>query len=220
MDHLRVIDTGDGSHSLLHTTLQETYHSVHGAVQEAQYVFVEQGLRVADPGKQIRILEIGFGTGLNALMTLLESNRRRLRVVYESWEKYPLPENLWKQLNYGEVLKSQRAFEAVNEAAWENKASLTSDFQLLKKRMDLLKSPIDGAFDLIYYDAFAPSRQPEMWTLDVLKKVTDALAPGGSWVTYCAKGQVKRDLVSLGLTVEALPGPPGKKEMTRAKKPV
>lgn len=219
MDHLRVIDTGDGSHSLMHTTLQETYHSVHGAVQESQYVFIDQGLRIVGAGHQTHILEIGFGTGLNALMTLLEVNRSGLRVSYESWEKFPLSPEVWNQLNYGRILKNQKAFEAVNDAVWEAKVSLTPDFQLQKRKRDVLADSIEGTFHLIYYDAFAPSRQPEMWTVEALKKVTSALAPGGIWVTYCAKGQVKRDLASLGLTVETLPGPPGKKEMTRARKP-
>lgn len=218
MDHLQVIDTGDGSHSLLHTTLQETYHSVHGAIQESRYVFIEQGLKLIEAGKTIRILEIGFGTGLNALLTLQEARNHNLEVSYESWEKYPLNSTVWQQLNYGALFNDPLTFESIHEAAWNERVALAPGFELLKKESDLLTNSINEVFDLVYYDAFAPSRQPEMWTMEVLKKVTDALTPGGMWVSYCARGQVKRDLAALGLAVETLPGPPGKKEMTRAKK--
>lgn len=219
MESLQVITTADGSHSLLNTALQETYHSVHGAVRESTHVFIDHGLRVAEqahPGKVIRVLEIGFGTGLNAVLTFIEAKRQGLTVYYESWELHPLPENIVGQLNYGVVLGDEAGFKAVHDAPWNTEVNLTPLFTLYKVQKNLLKDALQGAFDVIYYDAFAPSKQPEMWTPEVLRKVTDHLAPGGIWVTYCAKGQVKRDLASFGLTVETLPGPPGKKEMIRA----
>lgn len=218
MTPLEVITTGDGSHSLLNTALQETYHSRHGAVQESIHVFIDHGLRVAEltHPDQIRILEIGFGTGLNALITLMEASRRGLKIVYESWEKFQLPAQVVKQLNYGAVVGDADAFRALHDAPWNVATTIRPGFEFHKRTGDILTDRLEGSYDLIYYDAFAPSKQPEMWTSDVLRKVTSALSPGGLWVTYCAKGQVKRDLAALGLTAETLPGPPGKKEMTRA----
>ncbi len=219
MDHLRVITTGDGSQSLLNTSLQETYHSVHGAVRESMHVFIDHGLKVAEilhPNQVIHILEIGFGTGLNAMLTLMESRRSTMKIVYETWELHPLPDALIHQLNYGSILGDAATFESIHQGLWEKALSLGENFTLFKHRGDVVREPILGQYDLIYYDAFAPSKQAELWPQEILKKVTDRLKPGGVWVTYCAKGQVKRDLASLGLTVETLPGPPGKKEMTRA----
>lgn len=220
MDGLEVIDTGDGSHSILNTSLQETYHSRHGAVRESTHVFIDHGFRVLEwlhPGP-VRILEVGFGTGLNAALTQMEAVLHGRQVIYESWEKFPLPNQVWEKLNYGAILGHPEVFKALHQAPWNEPAEVGSGFTLIKRTGDLLVDVLSGTFDLIYYDAFAPSKQPEMWTLDVLRKVTSALAPGGILVTYCAKGQVKRDLASLGLAVETLPGPPGKKEMTRAKR--
>lgn len=221
MGNLRVIDTADGSHSILNTDLNETYHSVHGAVRESTHVFIDQGLRMAMvrfPGRQLKILEIGFGTGLNAMLTLLEAARDQLSIYYETWEKHPLPSALIDQLNYGTVLGEPEVFSSIHGAAWDSRTKLNSHFELFKRERDVLVQPVEERFDLIYYDAFAPSKQPELWTSPVLSKITEPLVPGGIWVTYCAKGQVKRDLAALGLTVETLPGPPGKKEMTRATK--
>jgi len=223
MDTLRVIETGDGSHSLLDTSLNETYHSTHGALQESRHVFVHHGFHASSSvgaGEPLRILEIGFGTGLNTLLTLLEANQLSKPVAYESWEKHPLPPAVWQQLNYGDKVGDRTAYELIHRAPWNVRTSLSSCLELFKRTRDLLTDPIETEFDLVYYDAFAPSRQPAMWTLDVLRKVTHAIRPGGSWVSYCAKGQVKRDLASLGMKVEALPGPPGKKEMTRALRPL
>lgn len=218
MTPLEVITTGDGSHSLLNAALQETYHSRHGAVRESTHVFIDHGLRVAEliHPEPLRILEIGFGTGLNALLTLLEAGRRSLKITYESWEKFPLPAEVVEQLNYGAIVSDTESFRLLHESPWDTLVAIHPCFELYKRAKDILTEPLEGNFDLVYYDAFAPSKQPEMWTLDVLRKVTSSLSPGGLWVTYCAKGQVKRDLAALGLTVETLPGPPGKKEMTRA----
>lgn len=219
MDHLRVIETGDGSHSLLNTTLQETYHSTHGAVQESAHVFIEHGLKATvatHPHTAIRLLEIGFGTGLNAMLTAMEAGRSHLVIRYESWELFPLQDTIVRQLNYGTLLSDRALFDAIHLSPWEQPGEIKEGFTLYKHKGDVVHDTMTGPFDLIYYDAFAPSRQPELWSRDVLKKITDLLAPNGIWVSYCAKGQVKRDLASLGLTVETLPGPPGKKEMTRA----
>ena len=215
-----VISTADGSHSLLNESLNETYHSVHGAIQESRYVFVEQGFKfVLERYKPttLSILEVGFGTGLNVLLTLAEALGAPTEIHYTTLENNPLPEEVWSQLNYGERLQMKSEFSALHQSAWETPLSLAANFQLLKRNSGLEKIFLEPtSFDLVYYDAFAPNKQPELWTRDMLTKIMKAMKPGGVLVTYCAKGQLKRDLKALNLLVETLPGPPGKKEMTRA----
>lgn len=220
---LDLIITGDGSHSLFHTELSESYHSIHGAVQESQHVFIEQGLRHqrnAHP-RGIQILEIGFGTGLNALLTLREALTRQLKVRYVTFEKFPIGIELASRLNYPQLLEWPDAnhwFDQLHRAPWEQEVTVHPLFQLFKLQRDLTQLPPLGEekFDLIYFDAFAPSRQPEMWTLSLLSHVKRAMGTEAFLVTYCAQGQFKRNLKELGLIVENLPGPPGKKEMVRA----
>lgn len=220
MPGVEIITTSDGSHSLMNTDLQETYHSVHGAIQESKHVFIHAGLDFwmeQNSGKEVRILELGFGTGLNALLTLLGTSHLPVSVHYESWEMYPLELSIARQLNYGDVLRAPLEFLKLHEVPWEEPSKIASDFILTKRKGDIQQALWnEQAFDIIYYDAFAPAKQPYLWEMDVLKKITDTLPSGGVWVTYCAKGQVKRDLRSLGLKVETLPGAPGKKEMIRA----
>lgn len=221
MDNIKVIVTEDGSHTLLHEALQETYHSVHGAIRESQHVFIRHGLEywLQESGKRkLRILEIGFGTGLNAVLTLLKVLEMKLEVYYESWETNPLSDEVVDQLNYHETLGSVQLFRELHRADWNKDVRIAEGFTFRKTNDSILSGTLtaSSSFDLIFYDAFAPSRQPEMWTFDVLKKVTDHLSHHGVWVTYCAKGQVKRDLKALNLRVETLQGPPGKKEMIRA----
>ena len=223
MSTIKIITTSDGSHSLLNTSLNETYHSVHGAIQESQHVFIQAGLDhwlQRNQKREIRIFEVGFGTGLNVILTLLHHALHEVKTYYESWEAFPLEIAILQQLNYPATLGSPESFSKIHEAPWDQAIYISPTFALNKRRADILLDPLDGAtsFDLIYYDAFAPTKQPEMWTLATLKKITDLLAPMGVLVTYCAKGQVKRDLKSLRLAIESLPGPPGKNEMIRGTK--
>lgn len=217
-----LIVTKDGSHSLLNTELNETYHSVHGAVQESRYVFVEKGLvhLLSNNGlAEVNILEIGFGTGLNALLSAQAAIELQIKLNYATVEAYPLSREVWSQLNYTDVLGDAAFFEDLHERSWDCEHPLRPNFFLKKYYASLQEIKfLPKSFNLIYYDAFAPSKQPEMWTRDILEKVTEALDHKGVFVTYCARGQLKRDLVSLGLSVETLPGPPGKKEMVRASK--
>lgn len=206
---IKIITTSDGSHSLLNTELDETYHSRHGAVQESLHVFIKNGLDVLSL-EEINVFEVGFGTGLNALLAA-QSNKR---INYTSIEAFPLPEEVYSQLNY----EPHDLLQQLHRAAWDHKSQI-SNLALTKFHTTLEAIPLSpNQFNIIFFDAFAPSKQPAMWDLPMLKKVCDSLAPGGLFVTYCAKGQLKRDLKSLGLDVETLPGPPGKKEMVRAKK--
>jgi tRNA U34 5-methylaminomethyl-2-thiouridine-forming methyltransferase MnmC len=212
--------TADGSHTLLRPDLDETYHSTQGALEEALHVYVRAGLQVAQTMRRdLRILEIGFGTGLNALLTLLE---RRLSVdttAYVSVEPSPLPLDLVARLNYPDVIPSFDAlnlFAALHDAPWNSVTTVLNHFRLRKIRGRVQHVELGGPFDLVYFDAFAPNKQPEMWTTDVFSRIHAAMNDAGILVTYCAKGEVKRTLKSVGFEVESLPGFGGKREMTRA----
>lgn len=220
MDEPRLIITSDGSHSLYRADLDETYHSRHGAIQESMYVFVRQGLNflIDRTGKkQISILEIGFGTGLNALLTAEAAQKTGTGILYTSLEAFPLAAPLWSQLNYAHGEAQQALFQSLHVAPWSEQVAISENFHLLKLHDTLQQVPLaQTAFDLVYFDAFAPAKQPEMWALPMLQKVAQAMGNKSVFVTYCAKGQLKRDLQALGFVVETLPGPPGKKEMVRA----
>ncbi|HYF70516.1 MAG TPA: tRNA (5-methylaminomethyl-2-thiouridine)(34)-methyltransferase MnmD [Ohtaekwangia sp.] len=216
----KLIITQDGSHSLFHEALNETYHSVHGAIQESVYVFIRQGLAYLlqhHPESTVAILEVGFGTGLNALLTLQYSIEQKAPIHYVTIEAYPLEESVWRSLNYPSTIGLKHHFEALHTLSWDKVHEVIPGFQLKKMAEILQEAKFDNeAFDVIFFDAFAPSKQPEMWTIPTLERVASALRPGGIFVTYCARGQLKRDLMTLGFTVETLSGPPGKKEMVRA----
>ncbi|MGM0498134.1 MAG: tRNA (5-methylaminomethyl-2-thiouridine)(34)-methyltransferase MnmD, partial [Bacteroidota bacterium] len=168
--------------------------------------------------KDIHILEVGFGTGLNALLTILESRNSGKQVKYTAIEKYPLPLETVKQLNYEEQLSDASAEELLklHEAAWGEWQELPGQFLIRKQKTDLSIYQPDENFDLVYFDAFAPDKQPDMWSEDILKKMYACLSHGGILVTYSAKGLIKRRLKTIGFQVESLPGPPGKREMIRA----
>lgn len=217
---LKIITTADGSHSLFNEELNETYHSVHGAIQESIHVFIKSGLQYVlerSSALPISIFEVGFGTGLNALLTIQYLNGYPSAVNYTAIEHAPLSEEIWSRLNYASLLNLASEYKDLHRSTWGLPHPLTSNFSLLKLNNTLQQVALSKqSLDLVYYDAFAPSKQPELWSFDVLKKISDALKPGGVLVTYCAKGQLKRDLNDLGLVVETLNGPPGKKEMVRA----
>jgi len=221
---LQLLVTADGSHTIQDTVLNESYHSIHGAIQESRHVFIKNGLEnLLERGlSEIRILEVGFGTGLNALLTFLESEDKMVNVLYHTVEAFPLPKNLIDQLNYGDCLnrgKTQQILHALHAADWDKEVSLSSNFTICKVLGDVQKTTLETErFDMVYYDAFAPSKQPELWSLEVLKRVIASLKVNRIFVTYSASGQLKRDLRKLGMEIETLVGPPGKKEMTRATK--
>ncbi|MBA4058054.1 MAG: methyltransferase, partial [Marivirga sp.] len=216
---VKIIVTADGSHSLMNEDLNETYHSVHGAIQESVHVFIKNGFdHFADRWKpeQISILEIGFGTALNALLTIQRVMERSIDVSYTTLEAYPLSEELWGSLNYSETLGMKEQFKRLHYSEWEIEQVILPGFTLLKNHITLQNATFNpGSFDLVYFDAFAPGKQPELWTFPMLQKVVGAMKDNAVFVTYCAKGQLKRDLKALGLVVETLQGPPGKHEMVR-----
>jgi tRNA U34 5-methylaminomethyl-2-thiouridine-forming methyltransferase MnmC len=226
VDELIVIHTEDGSTSLFHSGLEETYHSVHGAIQESQHVFIEAGLhhwlRVSKR-QTISILEIGFGTGLNALLTALAAEKVGVEIEYQTIEAFPLTMEMVTLLNYPVIIGTDNAksvFENLHQADWNQPKKLSPYFDFLKRDLRLQEADFSNeTFDLIFFDAFGPDKQPDMWQRSNLVKMARAMKPQGVFVTYSAKGQLKRDLVSLGLLVEKIPGPPGKREMIRATKP-
>ncbi len=214
--------TADGSSTIYNSSLNQHYHSTHGAVQESKHVFMKMGWNEARKNlKNISILEMGFGTGLNAFLVLLECFADpSLKVLYTTLEAFPLENEQIAGLNYSEQLKSQQEkFLALHNAAWEIPIVIENRFTLLKKKIKLAEFIADeNTFDLIFYDAFSPEAQPELWTEEIFKKLFIVMKPGGILVTYCAKGQVRRNLIAAGFSVQRLQGPPGKREMLRGRK--
>ena len=215
--------TQDGSHSVFSQRYGVSYHSKYGAVQESRHVFIEAGLYPAVINrKSVAILEIGLGAALNAFLTLIEAERRALQVYYEAIEAYPLSPQQARRLNYPSLLGTadlERQFLLLHESPWEENIVLTPHFTFRKVLALAESMDYRERFDVVYFDAFAPNAQPELWETAVLSLVYNALKPLGSLVTYCAKGEIKRRLRDLGFAVEKLPGPPGKREMTRCIKP-
>ena len=215
--------TKDGSATLYVPELNEHYHSVHGALQESLHVFIRAGLDFITAQKQdVRLLEIGFGTGLNALLSLQQVWLYPVRVNYDTLEKYPLAPDLIAAMHFEKFILNPELLDFVpllHQAPWHQVVSITPNFNLHKIEADLTTYNLPvNYYDLIYFDAFAPEKQPELWTDDIFQKLYKALGTGGVLVSYCAKGSFKRSLKTAGFTVEALPGPAGKREMTRALK--
>jgi tRNA U34 5-methylaminomethyl-2-thiouridine-forming methyltransferase MnmC len=211
--------TSDGSPTLYVSQLDETYHSMHGSVQEARHVFIENGLRfVAAESKKVNILEVGFGTGLNALLTAQYAKENALSVHYVGLEAYPVEEEIWKAINFLDNPEAKACYTQIMELPFGVTKAYDASFTHCKMAFSIQEWTTTEKFDLIYYDAFGPRAQPEMWALAIFEKLYSLLNPGGAIVTYCAQGQFKRHLKSLGMRVEGLPGPPGKREMTRGVK--
>jgi tRNA U34 5-methylaminomethyl-2-thiouridine-forming methyltransferase MnmC len=218
---IEIITTADGSNSLLHTGLNETYHSVHGAIRESTHVFINHGLNEwmnRHPRRAIDLLEIGFGTGLNALLTQQEAEKSGIHVRYRAIEAFPLTWEVACKLNYPDMLGGGKVdFQKIHLSRWNFDEQVSDHFALAKLEGDAEHVDFgENRNDVVYFDAFSPSKQPELWTLAFLGKVVKSMKPGAVFVTYSAKGQLKRDLAVLGLRVETLPGPPGKLEMVRA----
>ena len=211
--------TDDGSHSLRSSRFAAAYHSTHGAVQESRHIFIEAGLRplLTRAVGPVTVIEMGFGTGLNALLTWqLADQLATQRVEYFGFERYPISPAQAAGLNYPGVLEFPRGdFLRLHEQLPGGKEPLSDFFTFSRRTEDFLASEPIGGGDILYYDAFAPEQQPELWTEEAMRKAARWLRPGGTLVTYCAKGQVKRNLRAAGFRVTALPGPVGKREITR-----
>jgi len=214
--------TADGSHTLFVPGLNEHYHSVNGAIQESTHVFIETGL-IHCKKDNIYIFEIGFGTGLNAFLTLMEAQKLRKIIHYTSIEAYPLDSSVTDKLNYSRNYSedNQILFQKLHEVEWEKEVRIIPDFYLTKLKADFTQfnlSLIEQPVDIIYFDAFAPDKQPDMWKQELFNDLYNITAQQGILVTYCAKGAVRRMMQQAGYTTERLPGPPGKREMLRATK--
>lgn len=218
----KVIITHDGSSSIYLPEWDEHYHSIHGAIQEAYHVFIKNGLFLFREEKKIELLEIGFGTGLNALITLIEGEKYNLFINYTGIEAYPVSLEEMKQLNYLALLDAKNKdleFVQMHEENWEEKLMISDTFYLTKKQQKFQDICEKNKYNLIYFDAFGARVQPELWTETIFEKMFEALVEGGILVTYAAKGSVRRAMLASGFQVEKLPGPPGKREMLRATKP-
>lgn len=213
--------TEDGSHTIYLPEMDEHYHSTHGAIQESLHIYINQGL-LQVPKQEISILEIGFGTGLNAYLTYAFADIKNLVINYLSIEKYPLPEIDYLKLNYPQNIFPEYGdvFNELHRSKWDSMVEISPTFSLTKIHADLLDFKFNELpqFDLVYYDAFAPGKQPEMWTDEVINKVASTVEKDGILVTYCAKGSVRRAFSSAGFQMERIPGPIGKKEILKGKK--
>ncbi len=215
-----IITTADGSTSIHLVDWDESYHSKHGAIQEAYHVFIKNGLDLFK-ANNISILEIGFGTGLNAFITLLEAEKSNQNIDYVGIEAYPVAENEVQKMNYVSELNvenKQNYFDAIHQSDWENNIEITENFNLTKRKQFFEEINDENQYDLIYFDAFGYRVQPELWSTEIFQKMYNALKINGILVTYAARGVIKRSMIEVGFTVEKLPGAPGKREMFRARK--
>lgn len=214
-----MIITKDGSHTISIPERNVTYHSTYGAIQESKHVFIEAGLHyLMDQFKPtiFEVFEMGFGTGLNTFLTAIEAKRQVVKIHYTAVEQFPLTDDEVKSLNYTEQLQHEDLFQKIHDYEWEKDIIISEHFTLQKKKADLLSFSSVETFNLIYYDAFAPRAQPELWTKEVFEKLFHLLQPDGILVTYCSKGDVRRAMIAAGFIVKKLPGPPGKREILRA----
>lgn len=215
-----IIKTLDGSTTIHLKEWDECYHSKHGAIQEAKHVFIKNGLSLFED-KPVNILEIGFGTGLNAFITFLEANQKNQIINYTGVEAYPVNADEVLSMNYVSELEAnqfEEIFKKMHECDWNQKNEISSNYSLTKRKQFFDEIDDFEIFDLIYFDAFGYRVQPELWSTEIFQKMYNSLKPNGVLVTYAARGVVKRSMIEVGFTVEKLAGPPGKREMFRAVK--
>lgn len=215
-----IIQTSDGSTTIHIKEWDECYHSKHGAIQEAKHVFIKNGLALF-PNQKVSVLEIGFGTGLNAFITFLEAQKLDQTIDYVGVEAFPVSEEELKSMNYTEELNAlddKVIFDKMHALNWEEKNDLSENFSLTKRKQFFEDIDDVEKFDLIYFDAFGYRVQPELWSVSVFERMFKALKNNSILVTYAARGVIKRNMIEVGFTVEKLAGPPGKREMFRARK--
>lgn len=218
----QIIITADGSHSIAIAGTDVTYHSTHGAIQESVHIYIEAGLYYAlehFPGQELHVFEMGLGTGLNAFLSAQAAALRQRPITYTAVEQFPLPDEEAARLNYATNAEEQRLLQFIHHQPWEQDLICTPFFKLRKEQRDLLTHYLPQQFHLIYYDAFSPGHQPELWTQAVFEQLYASLLPGGALLTYCSKSMVRRAMQAAGFLVAKLPGPRGKREILRAVKP-
>lgn len=216
--NIKLKETGDGSHTLYVPALNEHFHSLHGAIQESEHVFLKMGFKAIADKDPVRILEVGMGTGLNVLLTFISNTVLKREVHYTAIEKFPLSLGTVQKLNYDQYFEPVYAdvFQKIHESPMNETCQLSAQFLLNKLEIDWLGFQSEKMFDLVYFDAFGPDKQPEMWSQEVFQRLYDQMEEEGVLVTYSAKGLIKRRLKQVGFQVESLEGPPGKREMIRA----
>ena len=218
----KIITTADGSATIHLEDWNEQYHSKHGAIQEAEHVFLKHGLHQFQKKSKVAILEIGFGTGLNALLTFREAMRMGFLINYTGVEAFPVAQEEIAQLNYVQLLNQPEldaVFKQMHSIDWGAPENIVAQFGLEKVKTNFQEIAYQERFNLVYFDAFGARVQPELWTEEIFQKMFNSLKANGILVTYAAKGSVRRAMQAVGFKVERLPGPPGKREMLRAIKP-
>jgi len=215
---MRIINTSDGSHTIYLPEMNEQYHSVNGAITESTYVYIDKGYNF-HVRKNPTVFEVGFGTGLNCLLTALQAAQDKRPTIYITIEKYQLPKNITDQLNFGRLISEDAriVFENIHACKWNEFVPISEYFNLFKINGDLIDINLTQFVncDVIYFDAFGPDKQPEMWTPLIFRKIYSITSLKGVLVTYSAKGEVRRQLAACGFEMERLPGPPGKIQMLR-----
>ena len=217
----KLVVTADGSHSFYLEEMDEHYHSKHGSIAESNHIFIEAGLKQKSAEKSnFKLLEVGMGTALNVWLSALALKGSGLKVNYTAIEAFPLSLDEAQNLNYPDLLgKGHALFNKIHQSEWELPVQLTEEISLLKQQASLQSLSLEQAYDLVYFDAFAPEKQPELWEESIFRKLYDSMTKGGLLVTYCVKGVIRRRLKAIGFEVEKLAGPPGgKREMLRARK--
>jgi len=222
----KIITTSDGSKTIQIEDWDEQYHSIHGAISEANHVFLKHGLFFylnefqLQFQQNIQILEIGFGTGLNAFLTLIKAEKLKLQINYVGVEAYPVKTEEINQLNYADLISvsHKNVFEKMHKSPWETWQVISKQFQLQKQNKFFSEIKAEEEYNIIYFDAFGARVQPDLWTENIFSIMFKALKENGVLVTYSAKGSVRRAMQAVGFMVERLPGPPGKREMLRATK--
>ncbi len=217
--------TIDGSHTLYVPQIDECYHSTNGAMQESMHIFIRAGLQQQGALDEITVFEVGFGTGLNALLTLLDARKREVKVNYVAVELYPVSQEVVMELNYAEMARTHYPdctdadFEGLHAAAWNEPVQISPTFTLTKWHADLKDLDLGiEQYDVVYFDAFSPEKQGEMWVQSNFERLYAACCKGAVLTTYCAKGVIRRTLLGVGFEVDRLPGPPGKREILRGRK--
>ena len=214
----KIITTSDGSNTLYLPDMDEQYHSVHGAIQESAYVYLEKGYSFHSSSHPV-VFEVGFGTGLNCLLTAVSAEKTKRPTTCFALEKFPLEKNITDRLNHGEIISggARELQKKIHECPWNVETDISSYFTLCKIKGDLITYDLKQVpeFDVVYFDAFGPDKQPEMWSHEIFSRIYSKTRVNGIFVTYSAKGRVRRELAACGFKMEKLPGPPGKLEMLR-----
>ena len=221
-DELAIIETSDGSNSISSKNYQASYHSIHGAIEESMHIFISAGIyyKIRQGVKKLKVFEMGFGTGLNAFLSLIAARKHNIEIEYHSIELHPLDSDIYQSLNFHEFIPGSQRMDLVNlhEINWGQLTKVDNHFSIKKIHGDLHLVELQESYDLIYYDAFAPSSQPDLWEKSIQGKLYGVLQDQGALLTYCAQGKFKRTLKAIGYKLDRLDGPGRKHEMTRAVK--